>query len=109
MNENEIRKLLIDKRSEIRELENEIRRVNHEIYKIKLQHKHRIVKDLMTAVCEICGERFKWWCPESPDHICYYFSTDGEVELIDGTTVKKSSPNENLDECLFCGKPEERK
>lgn len=65
-----------------------------------------------------CDKSFGWRCKKSPDGVCHYFSEDGKVELIDGTTVTVpadvdghvNDPNyETEDSCLFCGHPEERK
>jgi hypothetical protein len=68
-----------------------------------------------SAICIICGEDFGWYCPKSPDHICYYRSeSDGwTVILRNGTKVtlnEHSDPEYQTDDCcLFCGAPEERK
>lgn len=47
--------------------------------------------DIGAAVCE-CGARHdeRWYCPDSPDRLCSY-------------------EKGNLDQCDFCGQPEERK
>ena len=85
----------------------------------------------MGAMCEICGKRFGWRCPESPDRVCHY-----EARKVHGIHVRywsyrdihgKNSavPEEKvekyirpvegetsyLDEdcCIFCGHPDERK
>ncbi|MEO6305486.1 MAG: hypothetical protein ABIP51_20150 [Bacteroidia bacterium] len=56
-----------------------------------------------------------WECPNSPDGHCHYFTNDaGMVELFDEGKVVlppagHDKENENEDECLFCGEPEERK
>lgn len=75
-----------------------------------------------SAYCKICGIDFGWYCPESPDHACHYFSTEREgvrgVELIDSTfctdVPELNDPDhdpdyETDDSCLFCYDPEERK
>jgi len=71
-----------------------------------------------SATCETCGKRYDWYCPDSPDHTCHYFSFPGYaminyVKLIDGThhaLPKEHDPNsEQIDQCIFCGEPEERK
>ena len=72
------------------------------------------------AYCEVCNKTFGWKCPESPDHVCYYY-TDGlkncvsVVELIDKTIHPLENhtfndvQGETEDCCLFCGQPQERK
>jgi len=69
-----------------------------------------------SLVCLTCGKSFGWYCIKSPDHTCHYRSTNGKIELIDGTMIdrpkSKYSPDpeyENEDSCIFCGLPEERK
>jgi len=65
-----------------------------------------------------------WWCDESPDNTCHYFT---EVDPIDDqpTAIVKLLNNsdhvltdtfnlknlnfQTMDRCLFCGEPEERK
>ena len=43
------------------------------------------------ARCIVCGQTADpWYCPKSPDHVCHY-------------------DRGNLDQCDFCGEPEERK
>jgi hypothetical protein len=63
--------------------------------------------------CAICGKGFRWYCPASPDHTCHYWSTDDQIELIDGTTVpvtgRHDPSNESREWCIFCGDPYERK
>jgi hypothetical protein len=86
--------------------------------------KHSIVKKHEFVVCEVCGDEFGWWCPESPDHACHYFSKyEGEepnirrvVVLRDGkedsSFLKNKVPAtrfESFDFCLYCSKPHERK
>lgn len=63
--------------------------------------------------CAICGTNFRWYCPASPDRVCHYWSTDDQVELIDGTSVpvppRHDASNESSEWCIFCGDPRERK
>ncbi len=64
--------------------------------------------------CTLCrASIFGHWCPESHDHECHYFTKDGVVKFRDGTIGKMPTDHdvkyETDDECLFCGKPEERK
>ena len=79
-------------------------------------HRHIIIKHRIGAgaYCAICDKSFGWYCANSPDHICHYFSKDGKITLIDGTNVQKpvDSPDkghQSEDWCLYCGEPEERK
>jgi len=93
-----------------------------ELSRLKLLCKHSIIKEGLDdpdAVCEVCGTKFGWWCPDSPDHACHYYSYHDKgkrvVLLIDETDYiipEKTSPlpdNEDSNFCLFCGEPEERK
>lgn len=74
---------------------------------------HKIVNKHNSAFCIICDSWFGWFCDESPDHSCHYFSENGKVKLNDGTLVDIPEDHdvdyENEDECIFCGQPEERK
>ena len=54
---------------------------------------HFIVKLHSSAICDICGKHFGWWCPDSKDNICEYDSVKDPVH----------------DFCLYCGHPDERK
>jgi len=84
---------------------------------VKCEHKNIVKYNHFNApVCDDCGKRFPgWYCPDSPDHNCHYFTDDnGTVELVTGEFVKPADPDwdkeyETDDECLFCGSPEERK
>ena len=70
------------------------------------------------AWCTICGKNFGWYCPDSPDHTCYYDiivkdSVRG-IELINGEFHPASEyglGDEDGGEewCIFCGHPDERK
>lgn len=65
-------------------------------------------------VCGVCGHMPEGWlCPESPDQICHYHSTNGHVKMMDGTLVPIPTDHDPLyetpDSCIFCGQPEERK
>ena len=54
---------------------------------------HFVIKSHNSAVCDICGEHFGWWCSDSKNNICEYDSVIDPVH----------------DFCLYCGHPEERK
>jgi hypothetical protein len=73
------------------------------------------------AFCETCGKSFDYYCPDSPDHTCHYYSymDDGNgkrfVRLVDGTEyylpddydcTQEDAPYQG---CIFCGEPDERK
>lgn len=85
-------------------------------YRAKDKCEHNIVGKIDSyAKCDICQENFGWFCPQSPDHVCHYY-TDNETGLIvlrNGDTVKPApdhdSRYETHDECLFCGSPDERR
>ena len=92
-----------------------------EVYEKQLQCPHKnIVKDDFHdgPRCSDCGKRFDgWFCPDSPDHSCHYFTEEDckSVKLITGEMVlvpdheNHAFEYETEDECLFCGQPEERK
>jgi len=65
------------------------------------------------ARCLVCGAHFGWRCKKSPDSVCHYYSSEGKVELIDGTFVNvpegHEPDNESDDRCIFDGQPDERK
>ena len=88
--------------------------------------------DSSGAVCAICGIGFGWWCPDSPDHACHYFTVgspraswcddylpdddtaenQGKVKLLTGefvTSPEHDPKYETDDRCLWCGQPNERK
>lgn len=54
-----------------------------------------------------------WFCPDSPDHACHYFTEDGLVVLTSGDRIQPPPEHdvtgETEDICIFCGLPEERK
>lgn len=62
------------------------------------------------AECEGCDTQFGWYCPDSPDHVCHYFTENSNVELMTGELII-SPPHkyETYDCCLYCGHPGERK
>lgn len=70
------------------------------------------------ASCVICSLGFGWYCPDSPDHVCHYFTEKntlvaGKVALIPAgfalPTQEIDPEYETEDKCLFCGNPDERK
>jgi len=77
---------------------------------------HEIVNRCGQAICNICGQDFNWWCEDSPDHVCHYYSSahDGKVYVLlidDSETDFQSTKDpeyESEDECLFCGQPRQR-
>lgn len=85
-------------------------------YKAKEHCHHDIVGKVdSSAYCDICQERFGWFCSDSPDEVCHYYtdSATGLIHLRNGTTVKPADDHdsryETHDTCLFCGAPDERK
>lgn len=78
-----------DMKHYIKVMHNALAYVNSAMSQLRRTCEHHIVRDEDSAVCQICGEDFGWWCPESPDHKCEY--PDGE------------------EVCRFCGQPDERK
>ena len=55
---------------------------------------HDIVESGSSAECDMCGEYFGLYCPDSPNHVCDYEQEDGSYDE---------------DHCIYCGDPEERK
>ena len=83
-------------------------------YQFQQECDHSIINSHEVAVCEICQKRFSWYCPDSPDHLCYYFVEKGNVvTLSNGEVISAPSTHdseyESYDWCMFCGDPEERK
>lgn len=70
-----------------------------------------------SASCADCGLGLGWHCPDSPDHLCHYFSEESsEGPYVELKGNKKhylpknhDSTFENSDVCLFCHLPDERK
>lgn len=55
------------------------------------KHEHIIRWEEDWCKCEDCNETiWEWYCPDSPDHFCHY-------------------DNGDMDQCGYCGEPEERK
>lgn len=86
-------------------------------YKEKRSCKHEsmVESSYGGADCKVCGEDLGWYCPESPDHTCYYYTNShGTITLRNGKEVQVPDPDHNVkyetyDDCLFCHQPEERK
>ena len=77
-------------------------------------NRHTLVQQGASAHCTHCTKHFGWYCPQSPDHACHYFSDgDGQVRLINGedhaVPAGHEIARESEDCCIFCGDPEERK
>lgn len=87
--------------------------VSQQFYDLSKKCEHVIGKSHDSANCKICDQHFGWWCPESKDNTCHYFSENGFVTLINGEKVPvppgHNEDCENYDCCIFCGDPEERK
>jgi len=94
----------------------ELNKFIEEYYEIINTCPHKVIKQQESAWCLICGRQIGWWCPDSPNNICYYHSEkfDGvyKVRISDGTLVdvpKGYNPEcETDDWCIFCGNPLER-
>lgn len=83
-------------------------------YSYKKSCKHEIKENKYEdGSCCHCGESFGWYCKDSPDHVCHYYSSNGQIELINGEFVATPDDHndkyETDDSCIFCGNPEERK
>lgn len=111
-------------------LRKQLTEIQQNIAKIERNCKHRIVEVGAEpkygwngdAVCEDCNTSFGWWCSDSPDHRCHYFTHEVEaylikaraVELVDGTEhilheYDGDTEYETDDDCVFCHMPDERK
>ena len=66
-----------------------------------------------SARCAICGSRFRWYCPNSPDHACHYHSHNGLVLMInrffEPVPEGHDAENESEEWCIYCGQPYEQK
>lgn len=102
--------------------------VKYQIKEIKKHCPHQLTEFKLTndssiAKCEQCDSELGWWCPDSPDRICHYYTEMGKddfegrrvVELYNKTQVQyahkpgQSIDSESEDACLYCGKPTKRK
>lgn len=65
--------------------------VQQTLYKLIRNCDHFIINfgDYESAVCDICGTSFGWYCRESPKKYCEYKAGD--------------------ESCIHCGQPSERK
>ena len=83
-------------------------------------HKTLIETSYEVGQCKDCKKTFDWYCPDSPDNQCHYYTQDtpeGKGLLFrDGTIMlTKDFPEdwdpdyETDDCCIFCGQPDERK
>jgi len=82
---------------------------------------NNIIKDNCEgAECKDCGKSFGWFCPESPDKECHYYTDsydeglgvmlrNGEIILAKDLPSTWEENHESDDWCIFCGLPEERK
>ncbi len=103
-----------ERKKKLKELREEVSRLKkecpHEVAAIKKPNKFGCYG---AAICMGCGEDFGWYCPDSPDHVCHYYSRKGMVDLLDNSQVhvpeSHDSKYETDDSCIFCGHPEERK
>lgn len=61
------------------------------LYKLISDCNHLIVNfgNYETAICDICGTSFGWYCRESPTKYCQYKA--------------------GAESCMYCGQPYERK
>lgn len=111
---------------EVQALENHIDNLEHqletareELSYIRLKGcRHEIENIAGHASCSACKLELGWYCKDSPDHHCHYYSTDNgkSVELSTGEKVPNPGFEEDYeplyetdDNCLFCGEPDERK
>lgn len=88
-------------------------RIELDVDKFSANCTHSIKKKHDSAICEICDQSFGWWCPDSPDNCCHYFSENGFIALENGQKVPippdHDEKYETDDCCIFCHDPEERK
>ncbi len=74
---------------------------------------HEIIQKGESAQCDGCDRDFGWFCQQSPDKTCHYFTDeDGVVLLINKQTIAAPEGHdpefETEDRCIFCGLPQER-
>ena len=116
-----------ERRAKIMLLKDSLRTKNSELATLIDECPHEIEKgnkdlESSSAKCKICGSLFGWYCPDSPDHTCHYYSEEEDdgrryVRLVDGRkqylpdsyAKKIEDCGESDDWCIFCGHPEERK
>jgi len=99
---------------EIKSLKAQIRQLEQQLAVAKRGCQHMDIQQVGEGVkCNECGEYFGWYCPQSPDFTCHYYSRDGKIKLINGNTVNTPSGHmphyETDDDCIYCHSPEERK
>jgi hypothetical protein len=95
---------------------------SEEIKQENCKHDGKIGKaDYDAPQCKQCQKVFSsWYCPNSPDHNCHYYSHKVKggfaITLVSGKEFKiehkytlQDHENEEEDWCIFCGQPEERK
>jgi hypothetical protein len=144
----ERKRMLQDAKDELRVMELMLTPIRNRIKHLKDTCPHQIVcqvckttnKECLTspwpfghlgAVCAVCGlgadfgRDLGWFCPDSPDHICYYHSVIPDYPysglpyrraVILRTTEEffllpqSHDPHDESDDwCIFCKQPEERK
>jgi hypothetical protein len=107
------RALIVELNNRILDHQKEIRRCNTRLNMLRNECKHKVTNSSTTAFCDICGETFGWFCPESPDKVCHCMAECEEDQLClnDGTciTLSESQLSVSYDDCVFCGQPDERK
>ena len=70
--------------------------------------------------CKDCKKTFDWYCPDSPDNQCHYYTQDtpegkglmfrdGSIMLTKDFPEDWDPDYETDDCCIFCGQPDERK
>lgn len=89
---------------------------NRRVMELKAGCDHALVEESCDSLrCAVCQKYFGWYCPESPDKTCHYFTNEnGLIELMNRELVRpgKEWPGkkfESDDFCVFCGHPDERK
>jgi hypothetical protein len=97
--------------------ERELRKIRDAIDKhleIGEYHIHKSEKTYEYSGSCACGYATGWWCPDSPDNACHYFTMpDGGVLDINNNRIEVPEghdySNEEYDWCIYCGQPDERK
>lgn len=84
------------------------------LYALERQAPTIIIQRGESAINAVTGYHYGWYCPDSPDHLCYYTTnSEGKIQLHDGTIVNAPEGHdpkyESYDFCIYCGDPEERK
>lgn len=104
-------------KEKIIDIETKISNLRKELEGLKKDCSHSVITSKTTGqvVCAICGKELGWECWNSPDNVCHYFTkyNPEEGRFIELRGGKKhqipighyNDTAENIEKCIFCGKP----